>query len=131
MPKTNANVTSRQYNEHLVPYVCYNISILTMDYSIVSVNNREGCVTKCWVNFINSSGCFPIARSPAKPMFISIYTYYSSVRYILSTETYRTLQRNDTFNTISQTNNYPLQMLAAEGHETSKCLLGSTRMIVT
>ena len=35
------------------------------DGSTVSVNSREGCVTKCGEIFFNSSGRLPFARNPA------------------------------------------------------------------
>ncbi len=43
----------------------------------------------------------PFARSPAKPVLTFVYTstYHSSTRYLLSKETHRISQRNDTFTT--------------------------------
>ncbi len=69
------------------------------DGSTVSVNSREGCVTKCGTTLLNSSGRLPFARSPAKTVLTFVYTYHSSTRYILSKETHRFSQRNGTFNT--------------------------------
>ena len=61
------------------------------------MGNREGYVTKCGANFLNSSERLSIERSPAKPMLTFVYTHYSSARYILPKETHRISQKNDTF----------------------------------
>ena len=90
---------SRRSNHQATEYVGTPHST---DGSTVSVNSREGCVTKCGANLLNSSGRLTFARSPAKPVLTFVYTYYSSTRYILSKETHRISQRNDTFTVFSR-----------------------------
>ncbi len=61
-----------------------------------SREHGEGCVTKSEAKCLNSSGRLSFPRSPAKPVLTFDYTYYSSARCILSKETPRISQRNDT-----------------------------------
>ncbi len=67
------------------------------DGSTVSVNSREGCVTKCGANFLNNFGHLIFARSPAKPVLTFLYTCYSLWRHILANWTHRISRRNYTF----------------------------------
>ncbi len=96
--------------------------VSSTDGSTVSVNSGEGCVTKCGANFLNSSGRLTFARSPAKPVLTFVYTYYSSTRYILSKETHRISQRNDTFNTqFPKLTTIRCKFSCVEGHVTKYC----------
>ncbi len=92
------------------------------DGSTVSVNSREGCVTKCGAKFLNSSGHLPFARSPVKHVLTFVYTYYSSQRYILPKETCHISQRKDTFNTqFPKLTSICCKFLHVEGHMTKYC----------
>ena len=95
------------------------------DGSTVSVNSREGCVTKCRAKFLNSSDRLSFARSPAKPLLTFVYTHYSSARYTwytLSKETHRISQRYDTFNTqFPKLTSIRCKFLRVEAHMTKHC----------
>ncbi len=61
----------------------YQVHPIPMDYSTISINSTEGCVTNCRAKFLNSSDPLPFARSPANMWSLSsIHTSTSLYRGI-------------------------------------------------